>query len=196
MNEQINIPDGLPSLAHGNHCASEGKACVMEYISVLAGEEFSDLPECTSRQLALAAQELNDLLRDEDRHLLVPFIGRLMAAKEDTPEIDRAFRDYIRGRRGERRVFSLAGIILRSTGCHGYHEWFACANGAPPIPRMEAHACYYDPAAGIKALDEMLTIHEQITGRTPNQPPTEALAKARAVISTGLYVPGIALVEL
>lgn len=196
MTERINIPDGLPSLAHGGHFQTEGKACVMEYISVLAGEEFSDTPACTNRHLTLAAQELNDLLRDEDRHLLVPFIGRLMAAREDTPEIDRAFRDYIEGHRGEVPAFALAGIITRATGCHGYHEWFAHANGAPPISRREAHACYYDPAAGIKTLDEMLTIHEQITGRTPNQPPTEALAKARTIISTGQYTPGIALVEL
>ena len=73
----MSIPNALPTLSAGAHKPGEGKACVMEYVSLLAGEEWSDTPECTYRPLAEAAQVVNDHLSDDDRHLLVPLIGRL-----------------------------------------------------------------------------------------------------------------------
>jgi hypothetical protein len=76
--ENINIPDGLPSLASGAHLARSGRACVMEYISVLAGEAWSDRPKCTDLTLGNLARHVNDILPDEYRQRLVPFIGRLM----------------------------------------------------------------------------------------------------------------------
>lgn len=74
------IPDGLPTLSAGDHDPGEGKACVMEYVSILAGEEWTDMPHCTHPTLAKAAQSVNDILSDGHRHLLVPLIGRLFGA--------------------------------------------------------------------------------------------------------------------
>lgn len=71
------LPNGLPTLSAGFHRPGEGKACVMEYVSLLAGEEWTDTPACTNLVLARAAQAVNDGLRDDERHLLVPLIGRL-----------------------------------------------------------------------------------------------------------------------
>jgi len=71
------IPDGLPSLAAGTHDSHEGVGCVMEYVSLLAGEAWSDHPACTHPVLAAAARNVNDRLADEARHLLVPLIPRL-----------------------------------------------------------------------------------------------------------------------
>lgn len=87
--ENINIPDGLPTLSRGAHTAHEGKACIMEYVALLAGEAWTDTPTCTYRPLARAAQYVNDMLRDQDRHLLVPLIGRLFGTTE--PINDRRF---------------------------------------------------------------------------------------------------------
>lgn len=81
------IPDSLPSLAHGAHDAEAGEACVMEYVSLLAGEEWSDRPECTHPILAHEARTTNDLLLDHDRQRLVPLIGRLFGTTEDFPDL-------------------------------------------------------------------------------------------------------------
>ena len=88
----MNIPDGLPTLSAGAHSPGDGKACVMEYVALLAGEAWTDTPACTYRPLARAAQVVNDRLRDEDRHLLVPLIGRLFGTT--APVSDTAFARF------------------------------------------------------------------------------------------------------
>jgi hypothetical protein len=77
-----NMPEFLPTLAGGSHEAGAGQACVMEYVSILAGESFSDHPACTDEVLAAAARSINDWMTDEGRHLLVPTIGRLFGTAE------------------------------------------------------------------------------------------------------------------
>lgn len=83
----MTMPDALPTLSAGSHDADHGEACVMEYVSLLAGEEWSDRPECTHPMLAHEARTANDLLRDSDRPRLVPLIGRLFGTTEDSPEL-------------------------------------------------------------------------------------------------------------
>jgi len=88
----MNIPEGLPTLSAGAHRPGDGKACVMEYVALLAGEPWSDTPACTYPPLASVAQVVNDRLRDEDRHLLVPLIGRLFGTT--APVDDAAFARF------------------------------------------------------------------------------------------------------
>jgi hypothetical protein len=76
------IPEFLPTLAAGAHSKGDGKACVMEYVSILAGENFSDNPSCTDPVLAAAARSVNDWMTDGGRHMLVPLIGRLFGTSE------------------------------------------------------------------------------------------------------------------
>ena len=83
----IDVPDSLPTLSAGSHDSDHGEACVMEYVSLLAGEEWSDRPECTHPLLAHEARTVNDLMRDSDRGRLVPLIGRLFGTSDDSPEI-------------------------------------------------------------------------------------------------------------
>ncbi|MET0448771.1 MAG: hypothetical protein ABW004_10205 [Aeromicrobium sp.] len=83
----MTTPDFLPTLSAGSHDAEHGEACVMEYVSLLAGEEWSDRPECTHPLLAHEARTTNDLLRDSDRSRLVPLIGRLFGTTDDSPEL-------------------------------------------------------------------------------------------------------------
>ncbi len=84
---RMNLPEALPTLSAGSHDADHGEACVMEYGSLLAGEQWSDRPECTHPMLAHEARTTNDLLRDSDRARLVPLIGRLFGTTEDSPEL-------------------------------------------------------------------------------------------------------------
>jgi hypothetical protein len=83
----MTVPDFLPTLSAGSHDAEHGEACVMEYVSLLAGEEWSDRPECTHPLLAHEARTTNDLLRDSDRARLVPLIGRLFGTTDDSPAL-------------------------------------------------------------------------------------------------------------
>jgi hypothetical protein len=79
MDDRAHLPDGLPVLAPGKHLAPEDGVCVMEYVSVLAGERFSDRPRCTDLGLALLAQMVNDAVSDDGRHLLAPSAADLSA---------------------------------------------------------------------------------------------------------------------
>lgn len=85
----MNIPDGMPVLSAGAHSGPSEGACIMEYASVIAGEEWSDTPACTHPVLTLVAQKVNDDLSDADRHLLLPLLPRLMgtSAGKDDPAL-------------------------------------------------------------------------------------------------------------
>ena len=71
------LPDGLPVLAAGVHLAPEDGVCLMEYVSVLAGEPFSDSPRCTDGALAGLARLVNDEVSDEGRRLLAQLAADL-----------------------------------------------------------------------------------------------------------------------
>lgn len=51
---------GLPVLDRGAHRSPQHGACLMEYVSVLAGVRFSDHPGCTHPALAQLARMVND----------------------------------------------------------------------------------------------------------------------------------------
>ena len=80
------VPFALPSLDAGSHPEGSGKACIMEYVSVLAGESFTDSPGCTHPVLGHLSRRTFDMLSDnEARYRMVPFIGRLFGT---TPPSD------------------------------------------------------------------------------------------------------------
>ncbi len=82
----MTAPDFMPVLSGGPHDKPEDGACLMEYVSILAGEPFSDQPSCTDRTLARIAQTANDVLYEDERHQLLPFIGRLIGTPALTLE--------------------------------------------------------------------------------------------------------------
>lgn len=71
------------SLDSGAHSSPEKGFCVMEAVSILAGEPFGDGPPCTDGPLRRAAIRLNDRATDEQRQLLRPFIPRMIGTAED-----------------------------------------------------------------------------------------------------------------
>ena len=77
----MTIPDGLPTLSAGGHAVGSGFACAMEYVSVLAGEEWSDRPSCTYEGLYGMVWSANDHLPDDERHIMLPLIPRLVGAR-------------------------------------------------------------------------------------------------------------------
>jgi hypothetical protein len=63
-------PDGLPVLEAGAHRDARSGSCVMEYVSVLAGERFTDRPRCTHPAVAALAWQVNDAVTHEARQQL------------------------------------------------------------------------------------------------------------------------------
>ena len=74
----MTVPDGMPYLSGGGHESPQRGACVMEYVSLLAGEKWSDDPACTDGALASIARQLNDAASEDDRQLLLSVIPRLI----------------------------------------------------------------------------------------------------------------------
>jgi hypothetical protein len=66
----ISPPEGLPVLEAGAHRDAEAGSCLMEYVSVLAGERFTDRPRCTHPALAAVAWQVNDAVSSTARQQL------------------------------------------------------------------------------------------------------------------------------
>jgi hypothetical protein len=80
-------------LAKGGHKPGEGKACLLEVVSMLAGEPFSDDPECACPVLASFGRRTNDWLNDDERQLLWQFTTRIVGSRADREtEQRRAYR--------------------------------------------------------------------------------------------------------
>jgi hypothetical protein len=77
-------PDGLPELQAGAHLMPEDGACLMEYVSVLAGAPFNDHPRCTDPTLGTVARLVNDSCTDAGRPQLTAFAPVLA----ETPPAD------------------------------------------------------------------------------------------------------------
>lgn len=72
----------LPTLGKYSHNAPTDGMCVMELVSYINGEEFSDTPQCTEINIASIAQEINDRLDDSDRHLILQEFDRLFGTSD------------------------------------------------------------------------------------------------------------------
>lgn len=81
MRETSTVPDALPVLGAGAHKNPRDGGCVMEWVSLLAGEVWSDHPSCTHPLLAHLARSVNDLVGDEARGGLGRLLPMLVGAQ-------------------------------------------------------------------------------------------------------------------
>lgn len=79
------IPDQLPVISRGRHLEPEDGGCIMEIVSLLAGERWSDAPRCTHPLLAAVARLVNDEVADDTRQELVHLVPDLVGAVGDGP---------------------------------------------------------------------------------------------------------------
>lgn len=75
------LPDGMPVLSRGRHRTPRRGACFMELASLLAGERWSDHPQCTHPLLAQLAQHVNDHTSDAGRQQLAPLIPSVVGRR-------------------------------------------------------------------------------------------------------------------
>ncbi len=161
------------SLDEGHHDASEGKACVMEWVSIEwmmrhgltleeAWAELNDHPVCTDPLIYNAAQTVNDRLADEERQRLVPLIARLsrchtpsdaMTARRVRVRVacwaERSVLDLIDD--PDRRAFVLAAIETAEAWLRGEATEHDClivaAAAASPAPHTASYAVVAADAA-------------------------------------------------
>lgn len=87
MNLKVNV---------GRHKPGSGHACVMEYVSILSGEPFTDTPACTDSVLAAAARSVNDWLSDDERDEMTAFIPRLVGtSRYSSDKLSDELTDFI-----------------------------------------------------------------------------------------------------
>ena len=78
----------LPPLSAGAHKYVEQGACVMEAVSYVSGEPWSDKPACACPVLGAFMRAWNDDLPEADRdRLLRPLVRRLVGSRS-TPEVE------------------------------------------------------------------------------------------------------------
>ena len=77
-------------LAKGSHSKSDGEMCLLEAVAYIAGEPWTDRPQCVDPVLGAFGRAWNDALPDDKRtELLRPFIPRLIGTRS-TPDIQDA----------------------------------------------------------------------------------------------------------
>lgn len=90
---------------------TEQEACVMEVVSWVAGEPWSDRPKCASHVIAIFCRTWNDNTDDEGREALKAFIPRLVGS---------AASDAVEDRRGwlaaDWMVHTYLPLWLRAAG--------------------------------------------------------------------------------
>ena len=78
-------------LRSGAHTSPSDGVSLMEAVSALAGEPWSNRPSCTSPVIAAYARSLNDWLPDDARQQLKVYIPRLVGTAAPDLELRRAF---------------------------------------------------------------------------------------------------------
>jgi hypothetical protein len=77
-------------LAHGKHDTPENGMCLLEAAAYIAGEPFTDHPECVCPVLAAFGRSWNDALDNDTRNrILKPFIPHLIGTRT-TPAVQDA----------------------------------------------------------------------------------------------------------
>jgi hypothetical protein len=74
-------------LSKGKHSTPDDGACVMELASMLAGEEFSDHPECVCPVIGSFLRAYNDSINDERRQDLYAYASKVVDSRS-RPEIE------------------------------------------------------------------------------------------------------------
>jgi hypothetical protein len=82
------FPGLMPVLSRGKHRNARKGACFMEFAAYLAGERWSDHPQCTHPLLAELARQVNDHTSDEHRSELIDMVPSVIGLNSDNMIVD------------------------------------------------------------------------------------------------------------
>lgn len=112
-------PRKSPRLEFGSHDSPRDGVCIVELASMIAGERFSDRPQCVCEVVGAYLRSWNDRLGHLERQRLVPYGERVVGTRADrgTTELRRdvclvAAGARLRGGRA-RRSLTRAGMRAR-----------------------------------------------------------------------------------
>lgn len=93
-----NIPDYIPILGHGAHNSPQEGACVMEMVSFITGDKWTDHPKTVHSALADIARNTNDFVSDDNRSIIANMIPRFIGTNEikDTNRYNDLIRTKLR----------------------------------------------------------------------------------------------------
>jgi hypothetical protein len=160
------VPENLPVISGGKHSSPEGGACVMEYISLLAGEEWTDYPKCTHRSLANLAQRANDTLPQSRRHEMFSRINRLFGTgATGVEETDKAVsaamaRFYAANAAADAATYAANAATYAAT-----YAADAATYAATYAADAATYAATYAADAYLDLLDRALGEYDRITDR-------------------------------
>lgn len=118
-------------LAKGAHIYPGEGMCLVEAAAWVAGEPFSDHPECVCPVLAVFGRSWNDALPVEERNrILKPFILRLIGTRS-TPDVEAA-RSFLAA---DWAVRVYAPVWLRAAGMD---DEAAALEALPPLSSVES----------------------------------------------------------
>jgi hypothetical protein len=89
MKTLVDLP--FSTLSKGGHRPEDGAGCLLEAVAYVAGEPWSDRPACASPVLITYGQRLNDVLPDDLRQQLIPFIPRIVGTAGDGKDERRSY---------------------------------------------------------------------------------------------------------
>ncbi len=81
------------TLSASSHSGPSQGMCVMEMVSFLAGEDWSDMPACSSPVVSRFCQVLNDRMGQDFRDKLQSYVPRLIGTA--SPEYDQKRAEYL-----------------------------------------------------------------------------------------------------
>ncbi|MFC5138271.1 hypothetical protein ACFPK1_08520 [Actinomycetospora rhizophila] len=134
---------GLPRLDVGKHTDPEQGACLMEYVSVLAGLRFTDRPACTPGAVAVVARRVNDAVSDRARTRLAPSAPDLIDIRPRQGGLDDVVvlcctTTGLAVAPGDRRLTALRQRARRRLG-HPWLRWL----------RLPAHAVVHEAVIAV-----------------------------------------------
>ncbi|HEY2769863.1 MAG TPA: hypothetical protein VGI87_04815 [Solirubrobacteraceae bacterium] len=166
-------------LGKGKHSSPDDGACVMELASMLAGEAFTDHPECVCPAIGSFLRAYNDSVDDARRQDLYEYAARVVGSRRG-PDVAQARADRLLAWGGElqpRRLTRLLPAPLRTLASARRPPADAAGTHAVHAIRKHTDATH---AAALALIDELLAIGPS----APSAALTPSL-ESRAIEPTG-----------
>lgn len=161
------MTDFIPVLSYGAHSGPKEGACIMEMVSFMSGDEWTDVPKCSNRFISRVAQTVNDALSDGDLGMIFRDFHRLFNTTDVTEEeMEYEFCKYI-----SERVDSDAVLLYSGETQFNFRDVLASyTTDGDAYSALEdyGYALEYteDSEAIAGLLTDILDIYDRLSGRT------------------------------
>ena len=143
MTQQLDLESIV--LNHGGHKSPEDGACLLEVVSMFAGEAFSDKPSCVDPVLRSFGISWNDGMRtDEERAQLKQYITRLVGTNKGYAV-------------SQKRGWMALDWLIRVHTAAWLALTPACAHHSEALKALSPITCAHDLSHAMPALDKART---------------------------------------